>query len=85
MRTQSTDEKKKHYVQYQTHLFLGDTIHIQNTQSAPKKQRDALIDVRKEKCIGTGLLPILAPIPQMISPDEALPTCANIRIPIIIS
>jgi len=54
-------------------------------QSAPKKQRDALIDVRKEKCIGMGAGPILVPHPQMIAPDEALPARANIRIPIIVS
>jgi hypothetical protein len=44
-----------------------------------------LIDVRKEKCIGKGLGPILAPHPQMVTPDEALPARANIRIPKIIS
>jgi hypothetical protein len=32
-----------------------------------------------------GLGPILAPQPQMVTPNEALPTRANIRIPIIIS
>jgi hypothetical protein len=44
-----------------------------------------LIDVRKEKCIGVSLGPILTPIPQMVTPDEALPARANIRIPIVIS
>jgi len=39
----------------------------------------------KEKSIGTGLGPILAPQPQMVAPDEALPAGANIRIPKIIS
>jgi len=39
----------------------------------------------KEKCIGVSLGPILTPIPQMVTPDEALPARANIRIPIIIS
>jgi hypothetical protein len=44
-----------------------------------------LIDVRKEKCVGMGLGPILAPQPQMVSPNEALPARANIQIPIIVS
>ena len=44
-----------------------------------------MIDVRKEKCTGIGTGPILAPHPQMIAPNEALPARANIRIPIIIS
>jgi hypothetical protein len=50
-----------------------------------KRRRDALIDIRKEKCVGMGLGPVLAPQPQMVAPDEALPARANIRIPIIIS
>ena len=44
-----------------------------------------MIDVRKEKCISSGLGAVLAPHPQMVTTDEALPARANIRIPIIIS
>jgi hypothetical protein len=44
-----------------------------------------LIDVRKEKCIGVSLGPVLAPHPQMIASEKALPTRANIWIPVIVS
>jgi hypothetical protein len=74
------------------HLFLGDTIiypHTRVHKSAPKKEakRETLIcsDVRKEKCIAGGLGPILAIQPQMIASENALPTRADIRIPIIVS
>ncbi len=58
---------------------------MDSPQSAPKSEENPLIDVRKEKCVGVGLGPILAPQPQMIAPKEALPAGANIRIPVIIS
>ena len=54
-------------------------------KSASKIGGIALIDVRKEKCIGVSLGPVLAPPPQMVTPNEALPARANIRIPEIIS
>jgi hypothetical protein len=86
MRTQSTDEKKGRATFNIGLTSSRETLSTpHNTQSAPKKQRDALINVRKEKCIGRGLGPILAPQPQMVTTDEALPARANIRIPIIIS
>ena len=59
--------------------------HTDRPESASKIGKNALIDVRKEKCIGTGLGPILAPQPQVVAPNEALPARANIRIPVIIS
>ena len=50
-----------------------------------KERRDTSIDVRKEKCIGGGLEPVLPPQPQMVTPDEALPAGADVGIPVIIS
>ena len=55
------------------------------TKISFENRKNALIDVRKEKCIGVSLRPVLAPQSQMVAPDEALPARANIRIPIIIS
>jgi hypothetical protein len=43
------------------------------------------MDVRKEKRVGMGLGPILAPHPEMIAPDQAFPARPNIRVPVIVS
>jgi hypothetical protein len=65
----------------------AETLSTQTDQNQLRKsgKKKALIDVRKEQCIGVSLGPILAPQPQMVAPDEALPARANVRIPIIIS
>jgi hypothetical protein len=49
-----------------------------------KKRGDTLIDVRKEQRVGVGLGSVLAPVPEMITPDEALPAGADVRIPKIV-
>ena len=43
------------------------------------------MDVRKEKCTSVGLGPVLAPVPQMVAPQKALPAGADVRIPEILS
>jgi hypothetical protein len=66
--------------------FSSETLSTRrhNTISS-KKRRSTLIDVRKEKCIGASVGPILAPQPQMVAADKALPAGADVRIPVIIS
>jgi hypothetical protein len=70
--------------------FSSETLltraHTTHSQHSIKKTMSCIdIDVRKEKCIGVGFGPILAPPPQMVAPDKTLPASAKIRIPIIIS
>jgi hypothetical protein len=66
--------------------FSSETLAVRKYHTiSAKRRRDALIDIREEKCVGMGLGPILAPQPQMVAPDEALPARTNIRVPIIIS
>ena len=63
----------------------SETLPQYRPESASEIGKNALNNVRKEKCIGVSRGPVLAPHPQMVAPNEALPARANIRIPVIIS
>jgi len=57
-------------------------MHTQVSAQCPKENKEThSIDVREEQCVSGGLVPHS----QMITPDKALPACADYIIPIVVS